>query len=546
MFPPRMTQGGKISTVTNKSRSITPTMGIRRLSALAALAAASAFQRQPAHRPPSSKTARERATTPSGDGPTAVVHRPPVHRPPTALMAHHRMRRRWSPGPPDVVHHHHHYYPPPMPPPSMDGRGSYRGDSAQAGYRRGSALDAEVVIEAETLDDEEEDGEGSDSSYYEDDGEYDEDDYDWTTDRQRSRRGRRGEVVDFDPDGPAFRPLRNAAATPADLRDDDNKFQGRRPGQAVNARRGRRRGNGGGGGPAEFDEFIVNAGNRSNAMAGDGMGMGDNMGLPPMPPPMPPPMDMDERERHILIDGMDYMSEFLPPPIPPGGRPTLQTPRPGSAYTPEEEDLIDAMGGRGPPGIGSQSTQEFAGLGTMTRSARGGRRGGGEASMQYNASRAGGGDPQRLNYNPEQRFDGPPPMRRPPGPGPVGVGLREEGYLGDSTLREISMDYGVPIPYLADVVAGWGVPVPIDPLARLGDMVTGEQAFAVLEAVHTLDVAGLHARYSEDTLADICDCYDIDMRDAFEFAVGRGWSLPFGVRTFLRVEQEDELIEVLG
>ncbi|EJK44940.1 hypothetical protein THAOC_36482, partial [Thalassiosira oceanica] len=77
-------------------------------------------------------------------------------------------------------------------------------------------------------------------------------------------------------------------------------------------------------------------------------------------------------------------------------------------------------------------------------------------------------------------------------------------------------------------------------------MVTGEQAFAVLEAVHTLDVSGLHARYSEECMADVCDIYDIDMRDAFEFAVDRGWSLPFGVRTFLRVEQEDELIEPQG
>ena len=130
--------------------------------------------------------------------------------------------------------------------------------------------------------------------------------------------------------------------------------------------------------------------------------------------------------------------------------------------------------------------------------------------------------------------------------GPSSNGFREEGYLGDSTLKEIAMDYSVPICYLADVIASWGVPVPIDPLGRLGDMVTGEQAFAILEAIHTLDIAALHERYSEDNMMNICDYYDIDLKEAFEFAMRRGWALPFGVRTFLRVEQEEELLEALG
>ena len=49
---------------------------------------------------------------------------------------------------------------------------------------------------------------------------------------------------------------------------------------------------------------------------------------------------------------------------------------------------------------------------------------------------------------------------------------REIGFLGDSTLREISRDYSVPICYLADVLAMWGVPVPINVHDRLGDLVS--------------------------------------------------------------------------
>jgi len=123
---------------------------------------------------------------------------------------------------------------------------------------------------------------------------------------------------------------------------------------------------------------------------------------------------------------------------------------------------------------------------------------------------------------------------------------REIGFLGDSTLRDIARDYSVPICYLADVLAMWGVPVPINVHDRLGDLVTGEQAFALVEAVNTLDMGNLNDRYSNQNILQVCDGWEIDIKDAFEFAMNEGWSLPFGVRTNLRVEQEDELLRVFS
>ena len=127
-----------------------------------------------------------------------------------------------------------------------------------------------------------------------------------------------------------------------------------------------------------------------------------------------------------------------------------------------------------------------------------------------------------------------------------GFHKREEGFLGDSTLQEIATDYSIPVCYLADVLTTWGVPVPINIQDRLGDLVTGEQAFAIVEAVNSLDVADLHDRYSNQSLTQVCDYWDIPITDAFQFAMKEGWSLPFGVQTNLRVEQEEELIRVLS
>lgn len=123
---------------------------------------------------------------------------------------------------------------------------------------------------------------------------------------------------------------------------------------------------------------------------------------------------------------------------------------------------------------------------------------------------------------------------------------REPGYLGDSTLSEIAMDFSVPICYIADVLVTWGCPIPIDPYSTLGDLVTGEQAFALLEAIHTLDISALQDRYSDDDIMTVADEYEIPLKEAFDFAVKEGWSLPFGVRTHLRVEQEDAMIRALA
>lgn len=123
---------------------------------------------------------------------------------------------------------------------------------------------------------------------------------------------------------------------------------------------------------------------------------------------------------------------------------------------------------------------------------------------------------------------------------------RDEGYLGDSTLQEIAMDYSVPICYIADVLCMWGCDVPIHTGDRLGDLVTGEQAFALLEAVNSLDISALQDRNSNQNLLQVCDDYEIDLQTAFEFCVKEGWSLPFGVQTHLRVEQEEELVRVHG
>jgi hypothetical protein len=99
---------------------------------------------------------------------------------------------------------------------------------------------------------------------------------------------------------------------------------------------------------------------------------------------------------------------------------------------------------------------------------------------------------------------------------------------------------------LADVLCTWGVPPPIDCNIPIGDMITGEHCFAILEAIHTLDIGGLHDRYSNLDMISLCDEYEIDLKKAFELAIKENWNLPFGVQTHLRVEQEEQMLQELA
>ncbi|KAL3775990.1 hypothetical protein ACHAWO_003955 [Cyclotella atomus] len=369
---------------------------------------------------------------------------------------------------------------------SRDGHPLFSTSAEQA---MDQAVDAQVVIE-EPPDDEE-----------------------WIPDRDKVKQG---EVINFDPENPKSRPLKNAAAG-TDVNDHHNESHFRKnptgardmpppprppPRERFNER------------PPPRERF-------DDGMPPPRQYMDDRM--PPPPEGMPPPMGMDGRMPMDEFEGRDlsqlhsqtrHMNEEYY-----SQRQTVRRPPPnarrqgGGGGVP----LFDEFGSR-------RNTQDFA----NTRTPNG---------REHFINLPDVNDPMHAAFEMEGM---PNPFF---GEGPS---YREEGYLGDSSLKEISMDYSVPITYLADVVASWGVPVPIDPMARLGDMVTGEQAFAMLEAIHTLDIAALHDRYSEDNLMNICEYYDIDMKEAFDFAMKRGWALPFGVRTFLRVEQEEELLDALG
>lgn len=109
--------------------------------------------------------------------------------------------------------------------------------------------------------------------------------------------------------------------------------------------------------------------------------------------------------------------------------------------------------------------------------------------------------------------------------------------FADTRIADVASDYGFPVSYIADALVGFGVEPPIRDNDRLSDLVNGEQAFALLEALTSLDGNDVQAAYVDYTLDYAATLLDVDVADLFAACNSKGYALPHGLQTQLRREQ---------
>ncbi len=114
------------------------------------------------------------------------------------------------------------------------------------------------------------------------------------------------------------------------------------------------------------------------------------------------------------------------------------------------------------------------------------------------------------------------------------------------TVEEVARSYQVPISWIGDALCNFGVVPPIQWTARMGDLIDGEQAFALLEAMHGWDHAIMYDMYTWDSLRELVDSYDLEMSEVLQVCDEEKFALPFGLRSHLRIEQFARLMRRLG
>lgn len=81
-------------------------------------------------------------------------------------------------------------------------------------------------------------------------------------------------------------------------------------------------------------------------------------------------------------------------------------------------------------------------------------------------------------------------------------------------------DYNFPLEYLVSSACQLGLSPPVDTEKKLSAMLNGDQIYALLEAITTLDKAEAYDRLSDDTLEEIAEEYDVS-----EWGAGRDMEL---------------------
>ena len=118
--------------------------------------------------------------------------------------------------------------------------------------------------------------------------------------------------------------------------------------------------------------------------------------------------------------------------------------------------------------------------------------------------------------------------------------------FGDLTVGQVAVDYRFPVAYVADVITGFGVQPPISDEAVIKDLLDADQAFALLEAVTSLDASEVDDAYVSFGLDGCARRLEADLAEVFALCVDNNFALPHGVETRLRRDQFDTIARTLG
>jgi hypothetical protein len=120
----------------------------------------------------------------------------------------------------------------------------------------------------------------------------------------------------------------------------------------------------------------------------------------------------------------------------------------------------------------------------------------------------------------------------------------ENCSLAKLSLLEISEAYQFSLAFLGDFAGQLGCDTPIDIDTKLGNIMTGEQVFTMLQALNSLDPLDSNAGYDSVTVSELATDMNVSTQKIVEICIGEQIGLPFGVRSVLHVDVVDQIKRV--
>jgi len=124
-------------------------------------------------------------------------------------------------------------------------------------------------------------------------------------------------------------------------------------------------------------------------------------------------------------------------------------------------------------------------------------------------------------------------------------GQADRSSISMQTLREISESYEFSLPFLGDYAVQLGCPPPIDVDAVIGSYMTGQQTYALLVAVTSLDPLESNIEYDSLTVQDLAEELGLSKKQLLKICKNEDVNLPFGMETVLHESVVAKIKEVL-
>lgn len=115
----------------------------------------------------------------------------------------------------------------------------------------------------------------------------------------------------------------------------------------------------------------------------------------------------------------------------------------------------------------------------------------------------------------------------------------------DCSIGDVADDYNVPVEFVMDAMISYGVPTPLAASQSVRDSMTTEEVTQLLKLITTFDSVDLSDRYSDRTIAELSEDYDIPAEDILLVCEKEGLYVHAESDTRLSVVREDRVMNIL-
>jgi hypothetical protein len=105
--------------------------------------------------------------------------------------------------------------------------------------------------------------------------------------------------------------------------------------------------------------------------------------------------------------------------------------------------------------------------------------------------------------------------------------------ISDLSLQEISDATSFSLDYLGDFMIQLGCPAPLNKDEKIGNLLTGNQIYELLEAINTLDPYDADIGYDSVSVKELADELDVNINRILKIIGRENFHLPFGLETVL-------------